>query len=538
MEALERALADWRGAIGRDQVLADPASLASAEAATFATEQRVPAILRPGSREDVQACLRIAQAHGVPVYAVSRGKNWGYGSRVPARDGCVLLDLSRLDRIVDFDPKLAWVTVEPGVTFRRLHQFLAERNAPLFMAATGSSPDASLIGTTLERGDGTGPHGDIFRHACALEVVLPTGECVQTGLARYPGAQAAPLHPWGAGPALDGLFSQSSLGVVTRMTFWLSPLPRYFQMFLANVRSRDRLEAFVDALQDLSLQGVLSAPFYIWNDVKSLSLLRRYPWKEAGGRTPLPDEILEKFHRRRWGGLWTACGALYSPSARVGRAEKSLVRQALRGQADRLVFITPLVSRLAGWIRAPYRRATGRDLQRIARYRESNPFLGCPIERNLATAYWRKKGKFREMTDPDRDRCGFIWVSVALPFRGVDLQRAEAAVLPLFRRHGFEPNLAGIAISPRCLYFLPAVIYDRDMPGEDRRAMACHDEVLAELIRIGYYPFRLGIQSMGSMPPSADETDRLLARLKDTLDPNRILSPGRYEPKPTDDHGP
>ena len=535
MEALERALADWREAIGPEQVLTTPAFLASAEAATFATSQRVPAILRPGSREDVQACLRIAQARGVPVYAVSRGKNWGYGSRVPVRDGCVLLDLSRMDRIVDFDLRLAWVTVEPGVTFRRLHQFLAGKNAPLFMAATGSSPDASLIGTALERGDGTGPLGDIFRNACALEVVLPTGEYVRTGLARYPGALASPLHPWGAGPALDGLFSQSNLGVVTRMTFWLSPLPRHFQLFLANIRSKDRLEPFVDALQELSLQGVLCAPFYIWNDVKSLSLLRRYPWEEAGGRTPLPDEILEKFHRRRWGGLWTACGAMYSPGARVGCAEKNLIRQALRGKADRLVFVTPLLSRLAGWVRAPYRRATGRDLQRIAQYRERNPFLGCPIDRNLATAYWRKKSKFKEMTDPDRDRCGFIWASVALPFRGGDLQRAEAAVLPLFPRHGFEPNLACIAISPRCLYFLPAVIYDRDAPGEDSRAMACHDEILAELIRIGYYPFRLGIQSMGSLPPSADDTDRLLERLKNVLDPNHILSPGRYEPKPTED---
>jgi 4-cresol dehydrogenase (hydroxylating) len=535
MDPLEKALSEWREAIGTGQVLTARSFLASAETATFTTTQQVPAILRPGSREDVQACLRVAHANRVPLYPVSRGKNWGYGSRVPPRDGCALLDLGRMDRILDFDPRLAWVTVEPGVTFRRLQQYLAGRDAPLFMAATGSSPDASLIGTTLERGDGTGPLGDMFRHVCAMEVVLPTGECIHTGLARYPDALASPLHPWGAGPGLDGLFTQSSLGVVTRMTFWLSPLPGHFQLFLASIRSKDRLEPFVDALQGLGLKGVLTAPFYIWNDVKSLSLLRRYPWEAAGGRTPLPDEILEKFHRRRWGGLWTACGALYSPSARVGRAEKSLVRRALRDHADRLVFVTPLVSRLAGWIRAPYRWATGRDLQRIAHYRHRNPFLGWPIDRNLATAYWRKKAKFREMTDPDRDRCGFIWISVALPFRGVDLHRAEAAVLPLFRRHGFEPNLACIAVSPRCLYFLPAVIYDRDVPGEDQRAMACHDEILSGLIRLGYYPFRLGIQSMGSLPPAADDTDRLLAKLKDTLDPHHILSPGRYESKPTED---
>lgn len=50
----------------------------------------------------------------VPVYPTSRGRSWGFGSRVPAADGCVLLDLGRMNRIVGFDERLAYVTVEPG----------------------------------------------------------------------------------------------------------------------------------------------------------------------------------------------------------------------------------------------------------------------------------------------------------------------------------------------------------------------------------------------------------------------------------------
>jgi 4-cresol dehydrogenase (hydroxylating) len=529
MGALDLALAEWRTAIGPEHVVSDAAARARVEAATFETAFSVPAILRPGSREEVQACVRTANRHGVPFHPVSGGKNWGYGSRVPSADGCVLLDLARLDRIVEFDPRLAWVTVEPGVTFRRLLGFLDEQNAGLFMAATGSSPDASLIGTALERGDGTGPCGDIFQHVCAMEVVLPTAECIHTGLARFPGALAAPLHRWGVGPSLDGLFSQSNLGIVTRMTFWLTPLPVHFQLFFSTIRTADKLERWVDALQGLSMRGVLPSPFYLWNDAKALSLLRRYPWQAAGGRTPLPEEILQQFHRRRWGGCWAASGALYSPSNRVGRAQKAMVRSLLHPWCDRLLFLTPAVSRLARLIRTPYRRLTGRDLRRIAHYRERNPFLGWPLERNLASAYWRKKGAFPEMNDPDRDRCGFIWVSVALPFRGSDLRKAEAISTPIFRDHGFEANLAAIGISPRCLYFLAAVIYDRDVPGEDARAKACHDRLLSELMRAGYYPFRLGLQSMDAPLSADDDTGRVLRRLKETLDPRHILSPGRYE---------
>ena len=57
------------------------------------------------------------------------------------------------------------------------------------MDATGASPDCSIIGNTMERGFGHTPMGDHCGNACAFEVVLPTGECIDTGFARFPGAR-------------------------------------------------------------------------------------------------------------------------------------------------------------------------------------------------------------------------------------------------------------------------------------------------------------------------------------------------------------
>src|SRR5688500_13302718 len=111
MNSLEAALAEWRSALGEAHVLTEPEALQAAGTATFATSQSIPAILRPASTAEVQACLRIAQAHGIPVYPVSGGRNWGYGSRVPPRDGCVLMELARMDRILAYDEKLAFLTV-------------------------------------------------------------------------------------------------------------------------------------------------------------------------------------------------------------------------------------------------------------------------------------------------------------------------------------------------------------------------------------------------------------------------------------------
>ena len=92
-----------------------------------------------------------------------------------------------------------------------------------------------------------------------------------------------------------------------------------------------------------------------------------------------------------------------------------------------------------------------------------------------------------------------------------------------------EPNMAAVFVTERCANLVVSILYDRSVAGEDDRAMRCYEAMLSGLKRRGYLPYRLGIQSMGSMPPASDDSDRLLERLRDAIDPNRILAPGRYE---------
>ncbi len=134
-----------------------------------------------------------------PSIPISSGKNWGYGSRVPPRDG-VLVDLGRLNRIVDFSEELAYVTVEPGVTQRQLYQFLPERSSQLWMDATGASPDCSIVGNTMERGFGHTPMGDHCSNVCGLEVVLGSGDVIETGFARFDNGRTGALQPLGRRP--------------------------------------------------------------------------------------------------------------------------------------------------------------------------------------------------------------------------------------------------------------------------------------------------------------------------------------------------
>ncbi len=361
-QRLSAALLDWEAVLGQHALTIERDELARAGTATFATSSRALAILRPATRDEVQQCVRIAARHGVPIYPYSTGKNWGYGSRAPVCDG-VLLDLGRLNRIVDFSEDLAYVVIEPGVTQRQLQEFLVSRRSGLWMDATGASPDCSIIGNTMERGFGHTPMGDHCANACALEVVLPTGDVIETGFSQFSGSRSAHVSRWGVGPSLDGLFSQSNFGIVTRLTVWLMPAPQHFEAFFFMTQDENALGEIVEALRTLRLNGTLRGIPHIGNDYKVLSATDRFPWAMTGGATPLSRAHMERLRKERTIGAWNGSGAVYGTHAQV-RAARAEVKRALAGKVDRLQFVNDRLLRVMRRFATPFRVVTGWDISR------------------------------------------------------------------------------------------------------------------------------------------------------------------------------
>jgi 4-cresol dehydrogenase (hydroxylating) len=522
------AIHEWIESLGAEHVVCDPLELRRAETATFATSNRIPVILRPGDRAQVQECLRIANRHRVPLYPISSGKNWGYGSRVPSADGSALLDLSRMDRILDFSEQLGYVTVEPGVTQGQLFDFLRERGSRLWIDATGASPDCSLIGNTMERGFGHTPYGDHFAHSCGLEVVLPQGEVVETGFGRF-NSPTTPVYRWGLGPTLDGLFSQSNFGIVTRMTIWLMPAPEYFQAFFFRCDQPEGLGPIIDAMRDLRLRGVLRSASHIGNDMKVLSGIRQYPWDEMNGRTPLSEEVMNQFRKELNFGAWNGSGGLYGTRKQVAEARR-LVRNALEGKVQKLQFLDDRLLGLAERFAGIYRLCTGWDLSRALEL--AKPVYGLmrgePTNKPLASAYWRKRSAPPSQMDPDRDDCGLLWYAPVTPLTGEHAMRLSKVACETVTDHGFEPMLSLTTVSDRALTCVVSIGYDREIPGEDQRALACYRILQQRLTSLGYYSYRGGVQSDAEMQGDG-AYNQLLEKLKSTLDPAGVLAPGRYQ---------
>jgi 4-cresol dehydrogenase (hydroxylating) len=521
------ALQEWARVIGPDFAISDRAARAAAETATFQTSQRIPVILRPGTPQEVCEVVRIANRRRFALYPVSSGKNWGYGSSVPVTGGCALLDLSRLNRITAFNERLGYVTVQPGVTQQDLFDYLKLNHSKLWMDATGSSPACSLIGNAMERGFGHTPYGDHFSNVCGLEVILPTGDIVHTGYAGLPGAKAGPVYRWGVGPSLDGLFSQSNLGIVIGMTVWLMPAPEYFQSFFIQCDREDGLAPLVDALRPLRMNGTLRSAVHIGNDYKVLAGIGQFPW---GEQMPLSPERMKVLRRQGKFARWSGSGALYGTRAQVAEARR-LLRKALAGKADKLQFLDDRVLSLASRFKGAYKAVTRLDLTRTLQLLRPVYGLlkGVPTSDTLGSTYWRKHMAIPDDPDPDRDRCGLLWTAPVAPMEGSAAQALIAMSEQKLLAHGFEPQISLTLLTERSLACVISITYDREVPGEDDRAMAAYVDLQTQLEREGYYSYRLGIAGMQTLN-SNPVYSALLRTLKSALDPANVIAPGRYIP--------
>ena len=195
------------------------------------------AVVLARTDEEVAATLRAASEHGVPV--VPRGGGSGVmGAAVPHHGG-VVVDVSGMDRVVDVDEVSLTATVEAGLNGRELERLLNARGLS-FPHYPASAEWASVGGYVAARGSGvlSSRYGKIEDQVIALRVVMATGEVIDT----------VPVARHAVGPELTQLFvgSEGTLGVITRVTLKLAPLPAHRRFEAVSLPS---LEAGIDALR-------------------------------------------------------------------------------------------------------------------------------------------------------------------------------------------------------------------------------------------------------------------------------------------------
>ncbi len=463
-------------------------------------EEPIPsAAVAPDGVEQVQKIVRIAGAYKIPLWTISTGKNLGYGGSAPLLGGSFVLDLKRMDRVLEVNDKNHYALVEPGVSYFDLYRYIQERKLNVWI----DPPDpgwGSLVGNALERGGGYTPMRDHFDAHCGMEVVLANGELVRTGMGALPNSKTWQQYKYGFGPYVDGIFSQSNLGVVTKMGFWLYPEPEAYLSGNVVVSKHDDLFPLVEIFANLMNSGIVQAT----TTVVSPLAFARDP-ELAALRASGSTNDIEQYGARKNIGYWSVSLPFYGP-AKVVSAQWEYAKEK---------FST--ISGVKFQDGASYRFPL--SAEQLAQIRNPVPF-GVPSLQTFSIGGPRSQGH--------------MWFSPIIPMTGEAVLQAQTVFDQVSRElseyttvtTGF-PIWNFFARAFVIIYFFPI---EHDVE-KNRRNREIFRRLVKTSAEHGWGEYRTHTAFMGDIMNAYSFNDHALLRLhetmKDALDPNGILAPGK-----------
>jgi len=489
------AVKELRAIVGNEWVFADPASTLPYNK-SFTPDPRgehIPSgAVAPASVEQIQAILKVANTYKLPLWTVSTGKNMGYGCATPASTGQMILDLKRMNRIIEIDAELGTALVEPGVTYQDLHDYIAEHNLPYWIDVPTVGPIVSPLGNTLERGVGYTPYGDHFFMQCGMEVVLADGTIVRTGMGSTKNPSAWQAFKWGYGPYIDGIFTQSNFGVVTKLGFWLMPKPPAFKPFMVRHSEMADVSKIVDAMRPFRMNNLIPNVVLMMGAAYQLAMFHRRAeiWDKPES---VPDDVIRDFAKKKGLGMWNTYFALYGTDEIIAAVEP-IVRSAFVASGGEVL--------------------TEKEMH-------GNPWF--EHHKNLMSGQLtlEEKGIMRWRGG------GMVCFAPVAPAKGIETSQQTALAKQILGKYGLDYNVA-YAIGGRELHHLIFVLYDKSDAAEEKKADDCMREMVVTFGERGWASYRTGVNTMDLVAKQYGQANRdLNARLKQALDPNHILSPGK-----------
>jgi len=234
-------------------------------------DHRPDAAVWPSSAEQVSRILFLANERAFPV--IPRGAGTGMaGSAVPVRGGLVL-DLCRMNNIIDIRIPDRCVVLQPGVVYADLEKALAPYG--FFFPPDPASGKACTIGGNVATNAGGlrgAKYGVTRDYVMGLEVVLPDGRIMRTGTNCMKSSSGYDLVRLFVG-------SEGTLGVVTEITLKISPKPKAFKTGRALFSD---LRAAGQAVSDITSAGIIPSVLEVL-DENTIRVLREQ------GNMDLPD---------------------------------------------------------------------------------------------------------------------------------------------------------------------------------------------------------------------------------------------------------
>lgn len=475
--------------VGKKNVFDSPDMLDQyAGDATCHPRIRPGCVVKPGSAQEVQEIVKWANEASTPLVPVSSGAPHTREDTIPGMGGAVIVDLTRMKKIMRIDPnnRVAWV--EPGATFAELQPELEKAGFSAYMPLCPRN-SKSVLASMLEREPVTMPahHWDALDPFLCGEIIFGTGDILRSGEAAGPDTieeqwakGKAHMSPFGLGQFDESRLvtgAQGTIGIITWASLKIRPVSSLNRTFLIPSES---LEPLIDASYTM-LRRRFGDHLFIVNGLNLACLLAQDRDEINALQEALPKWILVA--------SFEGYGLL--PEEKVAYQEADF-KEILNRSGG----LKPINSVL--W-------ATGQDVSTL-------------LSRPSAEPYWklRRKGAFRDL---------FFLTTLDKSPAFVD----KVSALAVSQR--FSPSDIGVYIQPtvqgtscHCEFDF---YYDAANGSEVKRATWLATDGAAELARMGAFFSRPYGAWAKIAYGGASETGIIQRKVKSIFDPRNVLNPGK-----------
>lgn len=535
-------LNELRQIVGDDFVISSGPKLTSFSKSTMSEQNTPSAVIYPGSEDEILTIVNAfnkfnssGNDQSAQLHPISSGNNWGYTCSEPGESQAFLLYLGRLNKISDYDPTLGTVRIQAGVTQRQLYHFLLEKGLRHWMDATGSSIDCSILANSLERGFGHTPAGNHFEFISDFDIILGSGETISTGFRQFSNEtqkyHSEGVYKWGVGPYIDGLFSQSTLGIVTSASLSLMLAPELYLPFFITTKDKTKLFELTELLRSLRERFIVRSCVHITNLDKSLqAALDMSDWPLSV--EPIDEQLKGTYAKSYMLNEWTASGALYGSKQEID-VWKSLIKRTFKGKGFNIKFIGETQLNLLKKLAPTAAKLSGKNIDKTLNKLESLMKLkrGEPTNDFLPSVHYKLTSlpDDRDFTQLERNHVGLIWLAPIAPAKGEHAVAIADIVSSVLKEFNIESAISMTLLTPQTIDCVISLLYDRRLEGADEIAENCHNKLVKTLSNAGYLFYRFNsFQHRDFKNLYRTDMSQILKRWKKEVDPNHVLAGGRY----------
>jgi FAD/FMN-containing dehydrogenase len=474
LEALKsNVVGELEKIVGSDYVSTNQADLYVYSYDLTPAETRWPdVVVLPKSLEEVRAVILLGDREKIPVIPYVAGGNVG-GLTIPLEGG-IMLDLKRMNRIIEVNEVDMYAVVEPGVTFGQIKAYLDKNHPSLKYTYAFSPPSTGVMTNALVQGldNLSFRYGAASHWVSGLEVLLTNGELVKIGSHAVSNTWQA-IVPF---PELDGLFLgwQGTTGIITKMAVSLWPNPKYATAVTFMPMDMEGANEVFQAIIRTRIPDDLIGTSFALSKVGMLAEAhKKAPMHPAQKRLPEEPEFV-------------ITAEITGNTENELNAKVEAVDESVKERCKDLKFMGPETapSRTAAFpMQALGVLSGGGGLMWVGTY--------GPVSRWLETAK-----------------------------RGCELQDKYDISRSCYTRIMNEGHFAGLR------WMLP---YDKGDPELVQRINDLCAEQLDLVLETGYIPYKTPVWAVRRLEEKvAPEWLNLHRRIKEMLDPNNILNPGRW----------